>query len=75
MLVLGSKNSSNTSKLFDISARNCPNTYLIETLADLSSVKADKKIKIGIVAGASTPPELIEEVKNLMKESQEKQNN
>ena len=71
MLVLGSKNSSNTSKLFDISARNCPNTYLIETLADLSSVKADKKIKIGIVAGASTPPELIEEVKNLMNESQE----
>lgn len=71
MLVLGSKNSSNTSKLFDISARNCPNTYLIETLADLSSVKVDKKIKIGIVAGASTPPELIEEVKNLMNESQE----
>ncbi len=71
MLVLGSKNSSNTSKLFDISARNCPNTYLIETLADLCSVKADKKIKIGIVAGASTPPELIEEVKNLMNESQE----
>lgn len=71
MLVLGSKNSSNTSKLFDISARNCPNTYLIETLADLSSVKADKKIKIGIVAGASTPPELIEEVQNLMNESQE----
>ncbi len=71
MLVLGSKNSSNTSKLFDISARNCPNTYLIETLADLSTVKADKKIKIGIVAGASTPPELIEEVKNLMNESQE----
>lgn len=71
MLVLGSKNSSNTSKLFDISARNCPNTYLIETLADLNTVKADKKIKIGIVAGASTPPELIEEVKNLMNESQE----
>lgn len=71
MLVLGSKNSSNTSKLFDISARNCPNTYLIETLADLSTVKADKKIKIGIVAGASTPPELIEEVKSLMNESQE----
>ncbi|MDE6188713.1 MAG: 4-hydroxy-3-methylbut-2-enyl diphosphate reductase [Clostridia bacterium] len=71
MLVLGSKNSSNTSKLFDISAKNCPQTFLIEKLSDLESVKVDKKIKIGIVAGASTPPELIEEVKNLMNESQE----
>ncbi|MDE6758554.1 MAG: 4-hydroxy-3-methylbut-2-enyl diphosphate reductase [Clostridia bacterium] len=71
MLVVGSKNSSNTSKLFDISVKNCSDTYLIETLSDLESVTVDKKIKIGIVAGASTPPELIEEVKNLMNASQE----
>lgn len=71
MLVVGSKNSSNTSKLFDISVKNCSKTYLIETISDLESVTIDKKIKIGIIAGASTPPELIEEVKNLMNESQE----
>ena len=71
MLVVGSKNSSNTSKLFDISVKNCSRTYLIETISDLESVTVDKKMKIGIVAGASTPPELIEEVKNLMNESQE----
>ncbi len=71
MLVVGSKNSSNTSKLFDISKRNCENTYLIQTISDLESVTVDKNLKIGIIAGASTPPELIEEVKNLMNESQE----
>lgn len=71
MLVLGSKNSSNTSKLFDISIKNCPNTHLIQTISDLQSVNVAKNTKIGIVAGASTPPELIEEVKNLMNESQE----
>ena len=71
MLVVGSKNSSNTSKLFDISVKNCERTYLIETISDLKSVTVDKKLKIGIIAGASTPTELIEEVKNLMNESQE----
>ncbi|MDE5756916.1 MAG: 4-hydroxy-3-methylbut-2-enyl diphosphate reductase, partial [Clostridia bacterium] len=71
MLVVGSKNSSNTRKLQDICQKNCPLTYLIETTDDLKSINVNKNIKIGIVAGASTPPELIEEVKNLMKESQE----
>ena len=71
MLVVGSKNSSNTKKLQEICNKNCKLTYLIETLADLKSVNVNKNIKIGIVAGASTPPELIEEVKNLMKDSQE----
>lgn len=71
MLVVGSKNSSNTRKLYDICHKNCSYTYLIETISDAKSVKVEKNIKIGIVAGASTPPELIEEVKNLMKESQE----
>jgi len=71
MLVVGSKNSSNTCKLYEISAKNCPQTFLIQTIADAKSVNVANNIKIGIVAGASTPPELIEEVKNLMNESQE----
>ena len=71
MLVVGSNNSSNTRKLQEICKKNCPLTFLIETIDDLKSVNVNKNIKIGIVAGASTPPELIEEVKNLMKESQE----
>ncbi|MDE6606035.1 MAG: 4-hydroxy-3-methylbut-2-enyl diphosphate reductase [Clostridia bacterium] len=71
MLVVGSKNSSNTRKLQDICKKNCQLTYLIETTDDLKSISVNKNIKIGIVAGASTPPELIEEVKNLMKDSQE----
>lgn len=69
VLVIGSKTSSNTLKLFDICAKNCE-TYLIENLTDLDSVGYKEKNIVGIVAGASTPKELIEEVQKHMSESQ-----
>ena len=64
VLVLGSKNSSNTIKLFDIAKLNCTNTYLISSVDELSKVKKNKNpALILILAGASTPNELIVEVK------------
>ena len=73
VLVLGSKTSSNTTKLYNICKKNCP-TYQIEKLTDLSSVEYKNLKLVGIVAGASTPQELIMEVKNTMSESQETKN-
>ena len=73
VLVLGSRTSSNTTKLYKICKNNCP-TYLIESLADLKSVEYKNLNLVGIVAGASTPQELIMEVKNTMSESQENKN-
>ena len=72
MLVIGSKSSSNTTKLFEISTRNCPQTYFIENIADLKPVIANKhNFKIlGVTAGASTPTELIEEVVKQMSDTQ-----
>ena len=70
MLVIGSKTSSNTTKLYDICKVNCSETFLIETIADLNSVKDKKYKSIGIVAGASTPQELIQEVKTLMSDQE-----
>ena len=74
VLVIGSKTSSNTTKLYNICKSNCP-TYLIENVADLKSVKYKNLDFVGIVAGASTPQELIMEVKNTMSESQENTKN
>ena len=72
MLVIGSRTSSNTTKLFEIAGRNCANTYFIENISDLAPVIANKhNFKIlGVTAGASTPKELIEEVVKQMNDTQ-----
>ena len=66
MIVIGGKESSNTQKLFEIAKNNCPNTYLVETAADLPKERYNK---IGITAGASTPGGIIEEVVKAMSEN------
>lgn len=70
MIVIGGKNSSNTTKLFEISKKNCPNSIHIENLNELpQSIIDDKTIsKIGITAGASTPDWIINEVINKLEE-------
>ena len=76
MLVIGSRSSSNTTKLFEIALRNCEHTYFIENVADLVSVIKNKhNFKIlGVTAGASTPKELIEEVVKQMNDTQKNSN-
>ncbi len=70
MLVIGSRKSSNTCKLFEICKAICPNTYLIENIADTESVVAKKFNLLGVTAGASTPDELIAEVTKQMSDTQ-----
>lgn len=62
MIIIGGKHSSNTKKLYEISLKNCPNTYLIETIKELELDKIKKFNNIGIMAGASTPKKNIDEV-------------
>ncbi len=61
MLVIGGKNSANTSRLAQLCAQKCK-TYHIETAAELQEQWFDKMGKIGITAGASTPDWIIKEV-------------
>ena len=62
MIIIGGKNSSNTKKLFDIAKENCNNTFIVETKDELDLDVINKCNKVGIMAGASTPDESIEEV-------------
>lgn len=64
MIVIGGKNSSNTTKLYQISKTYCENTIHIENLKELPDEYLYNKDfkKIGITAGASTPDWIIKEV-------------
>lgn len=70
MIVIGGKNSSNTTKLYEIAKHNCENTIHIENSNELPKeyINNKKFKKIGITAGASTPDWIIREVINIMQD-------
>lgn len=63
MIVIGGKNSSNTQKLYDICRNECENTFYVQTVKDLNLHELKSLKSIGITAGASTPKNIIEEVR------------
>ena len=70
IIVIGGRESSNTAKLYEICRRNCPNTVWIANSAELNSEQLKTAHHIGIVAGASTPRDEIEEVYKTMIENE-----
>ena len=74
MIVIGDKKSSNTRKLVEICEKSCKNTIYIETICDLVLNIFSKGDRIGITAGASTPPAIIKEVVVTMSEALDNQN-
>ena len=61
MIVVGGKNSANTTKLAQLCGEKCK-TYHIETAAEVCDEWFATIKKIGITAGASTPDWIIKEV-------------
>lgn len=65
MIVIGGENSSNTKKLAEVSKKNCKNVLHVQTKEDLDLNYVKRFDKVGIVAGASTPSDIIEEIAKL----------
>ncbi len=62
MVVVGGRNSANTSRLASIAERCGLKTFLIETAEELDHVVFDGYQTIGVTAGASTPKWIIDDV-------------
>ncbi|MBR1803268.1 MAG: 4-hydroxy-3-methylbut-2-enyl diphosphate reductase [Clostridia bacterium] len=64
MIIIGGKNSSNTNKLYQVACQHCKKVEFIEEAKELikkiPAIKGHQKI--GIMAGASTPQNSIDEV-------------
>lgn len=69
MLVVGDRHSSNTQKLSEIASANCEHTYFIQTSGELDPSWIEGAKRVGITAGASTPQNIIEEVKTKCQKS------
>jgi 4-hydroxy-3-methylbut-2-enyl diphosphate reductase len=62
VLVVGSKNSSNSNRLVEVAGRAGTRAYLIESVHDIVPDWIEGCTRIGVTAGASTPDHLVGEV-------------
>ena len=70
MIVIGGKNSSNTTKLCRICSAHCP-TYHVESADEIPRQELKHAVCVGVTAGASTPDCIIKEVLTNMSEAME----
>lgn len=61
-VIIGGKNSSNTQKLLEIAKENCKKVYFAQTQKDLKEIDFANEEKVGIMAGASTPKEVVDDI-------------
>lgn len=62
MVVIGGRNSANTTRLAEICSACCPHTHHIEVPSELRPEWFEGATSIGVTAGASTPVSKIDEV-------------
>ncbi len=68
MVVVGSKNSSNSTRLKELSEKLGTPGYLTDCSEDINPAWFDGKTKVGVTAGASAPEELVNQIIERIKE-------
>lgn len=59
IVVIGGRNSSNTTHLYEICKAHCTRSYFIERVEEIDAVWFDGCETVGVTAGASTPDDQI----------------
>ncbi|MBF1994315.1 4-hydroxy-3-methylbut-2-enyl diphosphate reductase [Serratia symbiotica] len=67
VLVVGSKNSSNSNRLAELAQRVGKPAYLIDSASDIQEAWLSQVSNIGVTAGASAPDVLVQEVISRLK--------
>lgn len=67
MVVIGGRNSSNTTRLAEVCAVTCPRTFHIESADELEPAAFAGCHRIGLTAGASTPENQIASVEAFLR--------
>jgi len=67
-VVIGSEESSNSRKLFEVTGEVCPRVYFVGDAKDAAKIEVPENSIISITAGASTPDSVIQEVFEKMNE-------
>ncbi|NQT93696.1 MAG: 4-hydroxy-3-methylbut-2-enyl diphosphate reductase [Lentisphaerae bacterium] len=62
VLVLGSKNSSNSRRLVEVARAHETDAHLVSAVEDLDSIALESVRALGLTAGASTPESFIDEI-------------
>jgi 4-hydroxy-3-methylbut-2-enyl diphosphate reductase len=62
VLVVGSRNSSNSNRLREVAVQHGVPAYLVDGAADIDDTWIEGKRRIGVTAGASAPEVLVREV-------------
>jgi 4-hydroxy-3-methylbut-2-en-1-yl diphosphate reductase len=62
LLVVGSRNSSNSNRLREVGEQNGLASYLIEDADDLNPAWFSEKTRVGVTAGTSAPEVMVQEV-------------
>ncbi len=66
MVVIGGKNSSNTTRLAEICAATCARAFHVESADEIEASWFDGCSSVGVTAGASTPEDQIQDVVSLL---------
>ncbi len=68
MIIIGSKNSANTKRLYEISHSLNKKTWWVNSKKDIKASWFKNTRSVGVTAGASTPQDIIEDILSFIRE-------